>query len=150
MTGSCPGPNAAEDQGAGAVNYQLKNYDKAIEFGKRAIKGGFANEEKRNLVAQAYYLKGDWKGTLEIEQELVDSEIKAGQKPKEQPLQLSVERLREARGQGLHGSRRWSAGDLLPEARVLAEPALSTCSSQASGNDANPLQTFRLMPKSMC
>ena len=46
------------------MNYQLKNYDKAIEYGNRAIKGGFADEEMKTLVGQSYYLKGDYKGTL--------------------------------------------------------------------------------------
>src|ERR1700720_4053238 len=36
------------------ANYQIKNYDKAMEFGNRAIKGGFADEELRTLVGQAY------------------------------------------------------------------------------------------------
>src|SRR2546429_7168119 len=54
-------------------NYQVKNYDKAIEFGNRAIKGGFADQELRTLVGQAYYLKGDWKGTLHFEEGMVDT-----------------------------------------------------------------------------
>jgi len=36
------------------MNYQLKNYDKAIEYGNRAIKGGFADEEMKTLVGQSY------------------------------------------------------------------------------------------------
>jgi tetratricopeptide (TPR) repeat protein len=43
------------------MNYQLKNYDKAIEYGNRAIKGGFADDEMKTLVGQSYYLKGDYK-----------------------------------------------------------------------------------------
>src|ERR1700738_1561338 len=46
------------------VNYQLKNYDKAIEYGSRAIKGGYADEEMKTLVGQSYYLKGGYKGPL--------------------------------------------------------------------------------------
>src|ERR1700757_1829516 len=45
------------------INYQLKNYDKAIEYGNRAIKGGFGDEEINIIVGQSYYLKNDWKGT---------------------------------------------------------------------------------------
>jgi tetratricopeptide (TPR) repeat protein len=70
------------------LNYQLKNYDKAIEFGQRAIKGGFADDDINIIIGQAYYLKGDWKGTLKFEQDLVDSDIKAGKTPKDQSLQL--------------------------------------------------------------
>jgi len=70
------------------ANYQVKNYDKAIEFGNRAIKGGFADEELRTLVGQAYYLKGDWKGTLHFEEGMVDTQVKNGQTPKSESLQL--------------------------------------------------------------
>ena len=70
------------------LNYQLKNYDKAIEYGNRAIKGGFADEDINIVVGQSYYLKGDWKGTLKFEEGLVDSDIKAGRTPKDQALQL--------------------------------------------------------------
>src|SRR5256884_9748115 len=69
-------------------NYQVKNYDKAIEFGNRAIKGGFADQELRTLVGQAYYLKGDWKGTLHFEEGMVDTQAKNGQTPKSESLQL--------------------------------------------------------------
>src|ERR1700756_4845574 len=36
-----------------ALSYQLKNYDKAIEFGQRALKGGFGEEETKKIVGQA-------------------------------------------------------------------------------------------------
>src|SRR5580704_11825035 len=38
------------------INYQLKNYDKAIEYGNKAIKGGFGDEEINIIVGQSYYL----------------------------------------------------------------------------------------------
>jgi tetratricopeptide (TPR) repeat protein len=72
------------------INYQLKNYDKAIEFGNRAIKAGTADDEMYTLVGQAYYLKGDWKGTLKFEDALAESEIKAGKTPKDEALQLAL------------------------------------------------------------
>jgi len=71
-----------------ALNYQLKNYDKAIEFGQRAIKGGFAENETKTIVGQAYYLKGDWKNTLHFEEALVDAAIKSGATPSNESLQL--------------------------------------------------------------
>jgi hypothetical protein len=70
------------------INYSLKNYDKAIDFGERAVKGNYATDETRNILGQSYYLKGDWKKTLAIENAAVDAEIKAGQPPKEQQLGL--------------------------------------------------------------
>jgi tetratricopeptide (TPR) repeat protein len=70
------------------INYQLKNYDKAIEYGNRAIKGGFGDEEINIIVGQSYYLKNDWKGTQKFFAPLVDADIKAGRTPKDQSLQL--------------------------------------------------------------
>jgi len=72
------------------MNYQLKNYDKAVEFGNRAIKGGYADEEMRTLVGQSYYLKGDWKGTLKFEEPEIETAIKNGQTPKLEALQLAL------------------------------------------------------------
>jgi hypothetical protein len=43
------------------LNYQVKNYDKVIEFGNRSLKNQ-DEERMRTLVGQAYYLKGDFKG----------------------------------------------------------------------------------------
>ena len=70
------------------VNYQIKNYDKAIEFGNRAVKGGFADDDMYTLVGQAYYIKGDYKGSEKFLDEYVDSQVKSGKQPKEQTLQL--------------------------------------------------------------
>ncbi len=69
-------------------SYQLKNYDKAIEYGNRAIKLGGATDEFNTLVGQSYYLKGDYKGSLHFFSGLVDDEEKAGRTPKEQTLEL--------------------------------------------------------------
>lgn len=70
------------------LHYQLKNYDKAIDFGLRAIEGGHADETMQNVVGQAYYLKGDWKGTREFEDALVTAEIVQGKTPRKILLEL--------------------------------------------------------------
>ena len=72
------------------INYQLKNYDKAIEYGNKAIKGGFGDEEINIIVGQSYYLKSDWKGTIGFFKPIVDADIKAGRTPKDQSLQLMM------------------------------------------------------------
>ena len=72
------------------INYQLKNYDKAIEYGNRAIKGGYADEEMKTLVGQSYYLKGDYKGTLKYYDGVIESQMKAGQTPKDEAMQLAL------------------------------------------------------------
>jgi len=70
------------------VNYQLKNYDKAIDFGNRAVKGGFADDEMSTLIGQAYYIKGDFKGAAAFLENFVAADVKKGKTPKEQTLQL--------------------------------------------------------------
>ncbi len=70
------------------INYQLKNYDKAIDFGQRAIKAGVADENTETIVSQSYYLKNDFKGTIKFVGAQVDDDIKKGHEPKEQTLNL--------------------------------------------------------------
>ena len=70
------------------INYQLKNYDKAIDFGERAVKAGISDDDMNTIIGQSYYLKNDFKGTLKFNNEYVDSEIKKGRQPKEQTLNL--------------------------------------------------------------
>src|SRR5215831_4692696 len=70
------------------INYQTKNYDKAIDFGNRAIKGGYADDQIRTIVGQSYYLKGDWKSTLKFEEAIVDGQIKEGKVPTSDSLAL--------------------------------------------------------------
>jgi tetratricopeptide (TPR) repeat protein len=72
------------------MEYQLKNYDKAIEFGTRAVKGGYADDEMVTLVGQSYYLKGDWKGTLKYEDAQIEQQIKDGKTPKNESLTLAL------------------------------------------------------------
>ncbi len=70
------------------VNYQIKNYGKAIEFGNRAIKGGFADGDIYTLVGQAYYIQGDYKQARSFIGDWVQGQEKRGQAPKEGALQL--------------------------------------------------------------
>jgi TolA-binding protein len=70
------------------LNYQLKNYDKVIELGNRAVKGGYADDDTYTWIGQAYYLKGDYKNAAKFVDAYADKEAKAGKKPKEQTLSL--------------------------------------------------------------
>src|SRR5688572_30829044 len=70
------------------LNYQLKNYDKAIDYGNRAVKGGYGDEEINTFIGQAYYLKGDYRNAQSFIENTLDNQIKRGQTPKEQTLQL--------------------------------------------------------------
>src|SRR6267143_5487254 len=126
------------------ANYQIKNYDKAIEFGNRAIKGGFADEELRTLVGQAYYLKGDWKGTLRFEEGLVEEKIKNGQTPKSESLQLMLSACVKLNDSACETRALEKIVTYYPKPDYWYQ-LLFTMRQQTSGNDANTLQTYRLM-----
>ncbi|HEY5101612.1 MAG TPA: tetratricopeptide repeat protein [Steroidobacteraceae bacterium] len=70
------------------INYQLKDYDKAVQFSKQAIDSGDANEDVYTILAQSYYLKGDYKNAQQALAEHVAASIKAGQTPPEERLTL--------------------------------------------------------------
>jgi tetratricopeptide (TPR) repeat protein len=70
------------------INYQLKNYDKVIQYGDAAAKGGYSDEEIQTLVGQAYYLKGDFKKSTAMMDGIIQNMTKSGRKPKEQTLIL--------------------------------------------------------------
>ena len=83
-----PGEVANRAKQLAGVNYQLKNYDKAIEYGNKAIKAGENDDAIYTIVAQAYYLKNDYKNTKQFTEQYMDSEIKAGKAPKEETILL--------------------------------------------------------------
>jgi len=126
------------------ANYQIKNYDKAIEFGNRAVKGGFADEELKTLVGQAYYLKGDWKNTLRFEEGLVDEKIKNGQTPKSEALQLILSACVKLNDSACETRALEKIVTYYPKPDYWYQ-LLFTMRQQTSGNDANTLQTYRLM-----
>jgi hypothetical protein len=76
---------------AAILNNQLMNYDKAIQFGTRAIKDGYGTAQVQLVVAQAYYLKKDYKGTEKFVRGMVDDQIKAGQTPTEEVLRIGYD-----------------------------------------------------------
>ncbi len=127
-----------------ALNFQVKNYDKAIDFGQRAIKGGFATDDNKNLVAQAYYLKGNYKDALKTEQALVDQELKAGQTPKEDQLKLVLSSCVKIEDKDCQTHTMERLVTYYPKPDYWAQ-LLFTLRHQTSNNDTNTLQTYRLM-----
>jgi tetratricopeptide (TPR) repeat protein len=81
-----PSESPARVKQLAVLNLTLKDYAKAIDFGTRAVKGGFADDGTYEVLEQAYYLKGDNKATLKYVGDYVDAEIKAGKTPKERSL----------------------------------------------------------------
>ena len=75
---------------AASLNYDLKNYDKALDFGNRAIKDGYGSMAVQVIVAQSYYLKNDFKNTSKFVRGVIDNQIKAGEMPSDEMLQLGL------------------------------------------------------------
>ena len=72
----------------GVIEYQKMNYDKSVQYGERAIKGGFADATTYTLVSQSYYLKGSYKDALKFTRNLVEDQVKRGEMPKETQLEI--------------------------------------------------------------
>jgi tetratricopeptide (TPR) repeat protein len=70
------------------IYFQLKDYGKCIDFGTRAIRGGFADASTYTAVSQSYYLKGDFKDAVKFTENWVSDETKRGEAPKESQLQV--------------------------------------------------------------
>lgn len=73
------------------IYYQLKDYGKAAQFGQRAIKGGFADSTTYTIVSQAFFLSGNYKATVHFTRNLVNDEIRRGQKPPENQMQIVLD-----------------------------------------------------------
>jgi tetratricopeptide (TPR) repeat protein len=82
------------------LNLNLKDYTKAIDFGTRAVKGGYADDSTYEILEQAYYLKGDHKATLHFVNDYVDTQIKAGKTPKERSLKTIMSTCIAMKDQG--------------------------------------------------
>jgi tetratricopeptide (TPR) repeat protein len=126
------------------LNYQLKNYDKAIEFGQKAIKGGFADDEMKTLVGQSYYLKGDYKGTLKFYDAQIESTIKSGQTPKDEPLQLALSACVKLNDAECTTRELERLVEYHPKPEYW-ENLLHTLRATPNLSDRNTLQVYRLM-----
>ena len=95
-------------------------------------------------MGQAYYLKGDWKNTLRFEEGLIDEKIKNGQTPKNESLQLVLSACVKLNDSACETRALEKIVTYYPKADYWAQ-LLYTMRQQTSGNEANLLQTYRLM-----
>lgn len=72
------------------LHYNLKNYTKAVDYGRRAIAAGNTEEPVSLLVAQSLYLLNDYKGTVEFVQGWIAGTEQRGETPPDIGLQLYV------------------------------------------------------------
>lgn len=126
------------------MNYSLKNYDKAIEYGQRAIKGGYADDDMKTLVGQSYYLKGDYKGTLKYYDPMIEAQIKAGQTPKDEPMQLALSACVKLNDNECTTRELERLVEYHPKTEYW-ENLLHSLRNTPNMSDRNTLQVYRLM-----
>jgi tetratricopeptide (TPR) repeat protein len=130
------------------INYQLKNYDKVIQFGDTAQKGGFADEEIQTLIGQAYYLKGDYKKSTAIMDGIIQNITKSGKKPKEQTLILVQNACTKSGDNGCLQRTYEQLVTYYPKPiywQNLVDAMYKTQAAAPGGNnDKNMLQVYRL------
>lgn len=126
------------------LNYQLKNYDKAIEFGNKVIKGGYADDEMKTLVGQSYYLKGDYKGTIKYYDPIIDAQVKSGQTPKDEALQLALSACVKLNDTDCITKQLERLVEYHPKTEYW-ENLLHTVRATPNLSDRNTLQVYRLM-----
>jgi tetratricopeptide (TPR) repeat protein len=131
-------------RGLSEVYYQLKNYDKAIDFGQRALKGGYGDDHTKTIVGQAYYLKGDWKGTLKFEEDIVSTTIKAGGTPAAEPLSLILSSCVKLEDTACQTKALERLVTYYPKPEYWSN-LLLTVLKESSSSDTNTLQVYRLM-----
>jgi tetratricopeptide (TPR) repeat protein len=130
------------------VNYQIKNYEKAIEYGTKALDAGYGDAEYREMmftvVSQAYYIKEDYKNTQSFTEKYVQSQLKNNETPKEQTLQLilgACAKLDDAACQTTQFER---LATYYPKPEYW-QNLLYSIFQAADHTDKSLLQTYRLM-----
>jgi tetratricopeptide (TPR) repeat protein len=126
------------------VNYQAKNYDKAIEFGSRAIKEGFADEEIEPFVVQAYYLKGDYQTSLKTGNEFLDRLAKAGKTPTEQQVNLVVSSCVKLKDDNCTTHALERMVEYYPKPEYWSNIVYTLLQAQTTGQDKSMLNVYRL------
>ncbi len=84
-------PAAAQLEVIGAIaelNYQAKNYAKAIAWAERYEKDGGTDPALRQVRTQAYYLSGDYASAAKDIKADIEADERADRKPTEERLQL--------------------------------------------------------------
>ena len=70
------------------INYQQKNYAKAVDFGNRVIKSGGGDSEIYTVVGQGLYLQNKYDEAAKFIADYIKDQESRGQNPKEQTLIL--------------------------------------------------------------
>jgi tetratricopeptide (TPR) repeat protein len=73
------------------IYYAQGNYDKAMEYANKALKGGYADDSVHTIIVQSYYQKKDFKAVQKIEEDTIAAQSKGGGTPKQHNLEMLLE-----------------------------------------------------------
>ena len=140
------GFSSAEDnqkytRAVGLASYQAKDYDKAIDYGNRAIKGGFATDEVYGMVGASYYLKDDFKDAMQFEEAHIADVVKKGQTPKSDDLNVYLSSCAKAKDDACIARALEYQVTYYPKPQTWGE----ILSLVRPKGDLETLQTYRLM-----
>jgi tetratricopeptide (TPR) repeat protein len=125
------------------ISYQTKAYDKAIDYGQRAIKDGYADEATRVLIGQSYYQKGDYKSAAKFGETHIEQVIKAGQVPKADLIEMTLTSCTKLDDKACETRQTERLVTYYPKPEYW-QGLLITLERQATG-DTNKMQVYRLM-----
>lgn len=126
------------------INYQMKNYEKAAEYGQRAVKGGYADDDILVVVGQSYFLKNDWKNTYKFEDQQIEAQLKAGKQPKDETLKLAYQACVNMNDNDCAGKELERLIAYYPKPEYWQQVLYNLRGSTGS-NDKSTLQVYRLM-----
>src|SRR6266481_2263499 len=72
----------------GALSYQAKDYGKAISWTNKYFQAGGGDLQMKTVLAQSYYLSNDCGNAVKVQQDQIQTEIKAEKTPAESEFQL--------------------------------------------------------------
>jgi len=136
-----PDDNQKFTRAVAQLAYQSKDYDKAIDYGNRAIKGGFANDDIYAMVGASYYLKNDFKNAAQFEEGHIADLAKAGKKPTSDDVSIYLSSCAKLNDQACivkaldYQLTYYPKADAWGEALAMVHPK----------GDYETLQTYRLM-----
>ena len=123
------------------VAFQTKDYDKAIDYGNRAIKGGSAPDEIYGVVGIAYYLKEDYKDAIQVTGPHIGDVVKKGQTPKSEEVSVYLSSCAKVKDDACIARGLEYQVTYYPKPEVWAQ----IISLVRPKGDVETLQTYRLM-----
>jgi len=123
------------------INYNSKNYGKAIEYGQRAIRNGTADADVYTTIAQSYYVQNDFKNGRDFTGKWIADQEKRGQTPKQGALNIYLTSCMKLKDEACTSAGFEKLVSYYPNPDAWANLMQSLFKE---GDKASMLQTYRL------